>query len=105
MQHLWKILGAAAFVALAMFLSSEVVRTRRAAERALDRISLAPIGATTTEVEIMQTTQVYRATWTDTTGVVQEVVTPRLEDEPVGAWAARHKEAVNALKAEFPPAQ
>lgn len=35
-------------------------------------------------------------------GMQHTVTTPRLEGEEVAAWAARHKEAVDALKVHFP---
>ena len=35
-------------------------------------------------------------------GATQSVTTPRRENEDATAWAARHKEAVDALQALFP---
>lgn len=54
--------------------------------------------------------QVARSEWVDADGIKQIVLTPRRveddgSDEPAAEWAARHKEAVDAMKEAFPPAE
>lgn len=51
------------------------------------------------EEEQMQKTA---TTWVSE-GLTHTLTTPRLEGEEIAAWAARHKEAVDAFKAQFPP--
>jgi hypothetical protein len=52
----------------------------------------------TTETQMQTTT----TTWTSD-GMTHTVSTPRNDGETVTAWVARHKEAVDALKAIYPP--
>lgn len=47
--------------------------------------------------------QTHRTAWTDQEGLEHEVVTPKRDGETATEHAARHKEAVDALKALFPP--
>jgi hypothetical protein len=48
--------------------------------------------------------QTLSSTWKDARGVSHTVTTPQLADESPTAHAARHKAAVDALQALFPPA-
>jgi hypothetical protein len=49
-------------------------------------------------------TETYVTTWKDAEGLQHTVNTPREDEETKEAWAARHKESVDALKELFPPA-
>jgi hypothetical protein len=53
----------------------------------------------TNEAPQMQTAT---TTWTSGT-TTHTVATPRGDSETAAAWAARHKEAVDAMQALFPP--
>ena len=56
------------------------------------------------QLALIPTMQVLSATWVDADGVTHTVDTPRLTDERLADWIARHNEAVDALKEAFPPA-
>lgn len=58
-----------------------------------------PVVAPGVEGEIMQTVT---TTWTSG-GAQQTVTTPRQEDESTEDWVARHRDAVVAMQAAFPP--
>lgn len=53
--------------------------------------------------EMADVPTVYTATWVDTDGVTQEVKTTQHANESNTAFAQRHKDAVEALKAVYPP--
>lgn len=55
------------------------------------------------EREIEAHMQSFKATWKDADGLEHCVTTPRNEGEELPLWADRHREAVDALKAVFPP--
>ena len=60
-------------------------------------------GTSPTEME-EEEVQTYTANWTDASNIEHEVKTTREDGESQTAWANRHKAAVDALKALYPPA-
>lgn len=57
------------------------------------------------DIERRLNMQTMIASWKDAQGITHEVRTERLEGETLAEQAARHSEAVAALKALFPPAK
>ena len=59
----------------------------------------------TVEAWILMAEQTLRTTWKDSDGLEHTVETERNDGEPVSDFAQRHKDAVDALKALFPPVE
>jgi hypothetical protein len=98
--HIFPLLVGLGLGALAL-LTYSFDHTRRGVDSIQQRLEVVTQHGVQAVVEVPK---MMSSSWTDADGVRHEVTTPREQNESPEDWAARHKAAVEALKALYPPA-